>query len=203
MMKYIGLILIALLSLGYLAGEYGAPRDPNKWIGFTKKGNIRALGELALGALSYQVVKAFMKVELTRLGKILVTLVEWGAYALVILYMYSEKATARDYVFILVMAVAVTLSFSHKGIDAKLFDHRLSLWLGKWSLPLYLGHTFYAYHLKLILPENFSNGQKWAAYLLCAVGTSFVIWGLSFGIKKLMPVLMRGIKRLLIKKTNA
>lgn len=202
MMKYIGLLLIALLSLGYLAGEYGAPRDPNKWIGFTKKGNIRALGELALGALSYHIVKAFAKVELTRLGKLVVTVVEWSAYALVILYMYFAKASTRDYFFVLLMAVAVILSFSQKGIDAKLFDNKLSLWLGKWSLPLYLGHTFYAYHLKLVMPETFSGGQKWATYLMCSMGTSFVIWGISLGIKKWTPGMICGAKHLLIKKTD-
>lgn len=203
MMKHVGLPLIVLLSLGYLAGELGSPRDPNKWIGFTKKGNIRALGELALGALSYQVVKAFAKVELTRLGKMLITLVEWCAYVALILYMYYEKATTRDYFFIFVMAVAVTLSFSHKGIDAKLFDNAFCSWLGKWSLPLYLGHTYYTSHLNLVLPETVTKNQKWVIYLACTVVTSFVIWGLSIAVKKLMPMVIRGAKCLLIKKTDA
>lgn len=203
MMKHIGLPLVVVLSLGYLAGEYGEPRNPTKWIGFTTKGNLRALGELALGAISYQVVKAFLKVELSRFGKILVTVAEWCAYILLILYMYYAKATIRDYFFIFVMAVAVMLSFSHKGIDAGLFDNGLCSFLGKWSLPLYLGHTFYAYHLKRVLPEDVTDGQKWLLYLGLTVVTSFAIWGLSIVVKKLMPAVTKSVKRLIIKKTDA
>ena len=197
-MKHIGLPLITLFALGYLAGEYGAPRDPMKWIGFTRKGNLRAIAEISLGAITYQTVKSAGKVEFTTLGKILITAAEWGAYLILILYMYFAKASERDYFFILVMAVAVGLSFSHKGIDADLFDNPVSIWLGKWSLPLYLGHTFYSYHLNRILPASLSGGQKIAVYMSCAVVTSFVIWGLSALTKKIMPKAMQALKKMLI-----
>lgn len=198
MMKYIGLPLIVLLALGYLGGTYDSPRDPLKWIGITKKGNIRAFGEISLGAIMYLVVKAVDKVELTRFGKVLVTVFEWSAYIILILYMYYAGAGGRDYFFLLVMAVAVGLSFSHKGIDAALFDNSVSIWLGKWSLPLYLGHTFYTYNLNKVVPESFTHDQKWVVYLACATATSFLIWGLSIVIKKVFPKVMDVVKSLLI-----
>lgn len=198
MMKHIGLPLITLLVMGYLGGKYAAPRDPLKWIEFTKKGNLRALGEISLGAITYLTVKSVAKVELTRLGKILLTIAEWCAYLVLILYMYFATASGRDFFFLLVMAVAVGISFSHKGIDADFFDNAVSTWLGKWSLPLYLGHTFYAYYLNKVVPAHFSDGQKWGVYLSCAFVTSFVIWGLSALMKKIMPKAMRVLKKLLI-----
>lgn len=200
LMNHIGLPLVALCSLGYLSGKYGAPRDPLKWIEFTMKGNVRALGEIALGAIIYLAVKKTSKLELTKLGKTLVTLAEWSAYILLILYMYHAKATERDYFFVLVMAIAVGLSFSHKGIDADLFDNPVCIWLGKWSLPLYLGHTFYAYHLNKIVPKSVADNQKMVIYLMLAASTSFVIWGLSLAVKSLMPRVLNVLKRLLVKE---
>lgn len=202
MMKHIVLPMIVLLTLGYLGGEYIAPRDPLKWIGFTKKGNIRAMGEIALGALCYQAVKATAKIELTRLGKLLVTVVEWCAYVLLILFMYFMKASGRDYFFLAVMALAVGLSFSHKGIDADFFDKPICIWLGKWSLPLYLGHTFYAYYLNIVVPEYLSDSQKMAIYLALSITTSFVIWGLSLAVKRVMPKVVHAAKNLLIEKAS-
>ena len=198
MMKHIGLPMITLIALGYLGGQYGAPRDPLKWIEFTKKGNVRALGEISLGAITYLGVKAAGKVELTKLGKVLVTVAEWAGYILLILYMYYAKATGRDYFFLLVLAVAVGLSFSHKGIDAELFDNPVCIWLGKWSLPLYLGHTFYAYHLNKVVPKTFTGNQKMAIYMALAIGTSFVIWGLSITVRKVWPKVATALKSALL-----
>lgn len=203
MLKYVVLPLLVILSMGYLAGEFGTPRNPTLWIGFTMKGNIRALAEISLGAVIYHLVKEFQKMQLSWFGKLMVTLVEWAAYVIVIRYMYNEKATERDYFFIVVMAVAVLLSFSHQGIDAKIFDNRFVGWLGKWSLPLYLGHTYYSYHLNKVLPEDTTDITKWVVYGGCTVVTSFAIWGLSVAVKKLTPMVARGTKRLLIKKTDA
>lgn len=202
MMKHIGLPLITLFVLGYLSGQYTAPRDPLKWIVFTKKGTLRALGEISLGAITYLAVKAAEKIELTRLGKIAVTAAEWSAYLLLILYMYFAKASGRDFFFLLVMAVAVGLSFSHKGIDADFFDRPLCSWLGKWSLPLYLGHTFYAYHLNKVVPKVWSPDKKMAVYMICAITTSFVIWGISILTKKYFPKAAQAAKDLLVEKVD-
>ena len=183
-MKNIGLLLIVVLGLGYLGGSFSNPRDPLRWLEFTKKGNVRALAEIALGAMTFVAVQRCRKVELTCAGKWVATLAEWALYLGAILYMYYEKAGSRDYFVLLMIAVAVGLSFSHMGVDAKLFDNGFFGWLGQYSFYLFLGHTFIAQNLNYILPKGFSNGKKIAVYLACAVVTSFVIWGLTVLVKK-------------------
>lgn len=198
-MKHVGLLLIALLGLGYLAGNFGAPRDPLKWVEFTKKGNIRAISELALGALTYVAVQRCRKVELTWAGKTLASLAEWALYAAAIAYMYFEKAGKFDYFALLLLTVAVGLSFSHKGIDAKLFDNVFFAWLGKYSFYLFLGHTFIAQNLNYILPEGYSNDKKMMIYLSCALATSFTLWGLTILVNKVSPKAAALAKRVFIK----
>ena len=202
MMKRLGFPLIAVFAMGYLSGEFSNPRDPVKWIGFTMKGNIRALGEISLGAVLCVLVKMVENVKLTKLGKIMVTLAEWSAYILLVLYMYHAKAGQRDYFFLLVMAVAVGISFSHKGIDADMFDNPICVWLGKWSLPLYLGHTFYAYHLNEVAPKSMTGDQKMAVYMTLAIVTSFAIWGLSVLVKKITPRIAHILNSLLIDRSD-
>jgi len=187
MMMHVGLPLIVLISLGYLSGNYGAPRNLIQWIEFTKKGNIRALGELSLGAMSFCFVNHFKDIRLTKQGKFFVSVIEWGSYIIVILFMYYLKASERDYFFLFIMVLAVTLSFSQKGIDSDFFDKPFFMWLGKYSFYLFLGHTFYAQNLNFILPEAFSDGQKMGIYSILAITTSFGIWGIELAIAKLMP----------------
>ena len=100
---------------------------------------------------------------------------------------------------LLLMAVAVGLSFSHKGIDADLFDNGLFMWLGKYSFYLFLGHTFIAQNLNYILPKGFSNGKKTVVYLACAVVTSFLIWGLTVLVNKCTPKVSALAKRVFVR----
>lgn len=196
-MVHIGLPMIVLFSMGYLAGNFGGTRDPLGWTGFAYKGTIRAMGEIALGTICYRVVKVLDRYDFTRLGKLLITALEWGTHLIVILYMYYEKSSGRDFFFLLVMAIAVALSFSHKGIDARFFDKPFFNWLGQYSFYLFLGHTFYGDRLNLLLPIA-SNNQKKVVYYACAIVTSFVIWGISIAMKKAWPSGARIFKRVLL-----
>jgi len=198
-MKNIGLLLIVVLALGYLGGEFNGPRNPLQWIEFTRKGNVRGLAEIAIGALLFIGVQRFQNARLTCAGKWAVTAAEWLLHIAAILYMYYEKAGSRDFFVLLLMAVAVGLSFSHKGIDADLFDNGLFMWLGKYSFYLFLGHTFIAQNLNYILPKGFSNGKKTVVYLACAVVTSFLIWGLTVLVNKCTPKVSALAKRVFVR----
>ena len=113
--------------------------------------------------------------------------------------MYYEKAGNRDFFVLLLLALAVGLSFSHKGIDAPLFDNGFFMWLGKYSFYLFLGHTFIAQNLNYILPKGFSNNEKVAIYLICAGVTSFVIWGMTILVNKCTPKVSALAKRAFIR----
>lgn len=201
-MVHIGLPLIVVLVFGYLCGAYGAPRNPTMWIGFTYKGNLRALAEISLGAICYQVVKKLSNVSFTNLGRVLLTILEWGLYILVILYMYYCKAGVRDYLFLLFIAAAVSLSFLAKGIDSEWYDRSVFFWLGRYSLPLFLGHTYYAQNLNSLLPVSFTNGQRMIVYMLCTIVTASVIWGVSTFIKTVYPRIKKAVATLLLESSE-
>lgn len=202
MMIHVGAPLAALLLLGYLCGEYGTLRTPTAWIGFTYKGNLRAFAELCLGVLCFQAAKRICTVRFSTIGRVVLTVVEWGLYGALIWFMYTQKAGVRDYFWLAVMAVAVTLSFSARGIDAQWFNKPVFYWLGRFSLPLYLAHTYYAQNLNLILPEEWTAFPRMTVYLACAVATSFAIMAIALAIKKATPAAGRLLRRVFLEDTQ-
>lgn len=194
--------LTALLLLGYLSGNYDSPRTPLQWIGLTYKGNIRAMAELCLGVLCYKACQRLTALQLRKSGKLLVTLLEWCCYIVVIWYMYAKKASQTDYFMLLIMMVGITLSFSHLGIDAPLFDHPFIVALGKFSLPLFLSHTFYAQHLNSLLPGLWSGNRRMAIYLLCSFATAALVKLISMLLVKFRPAISQWVKHLLLEKTE-
>ena len=197
MMTHVVLPLVAVLILGYFCGNKMHPRDPLKWMGFTYKGNLRALAELSIGASLFPLAQRLKDVKLTKTGSILLTVAEWVCYISVLEYMRLEGASRRDYYYILVFAVAVLLSFSGQGIDANWFQGRIVAFLGKFSLSLYLSHYCWSVRVNHFLPEEFSNTQRLVIYFVVSVVTALLIMGLSSLIRRLGKTLK---KPLLVKK---
>jgi peptidoglycan/LPS O-acetylase OafA/YrhL len=112
--------------------------------------------------------------------------------------MFRADNARRECFFILLLFIAICISFSSKGIDSAWFNNRLVFWLGRYSLPLYLSHTYWSQNLNYILPARFTDWERMGVYLLCSVATSFFLWGICALIRKALPKLCSCIKRLLL-----
>lgn len=190
-MTNVVLPLVAVLILGYFCGSKTHPRDPLKWMGFTYKGNLRALAELSIGACLFPLAQRLQGVKFSKIGRVLLTVAEWVCYISIFEYMRTEGASRRDYYYILVFAVAVLLSFSSQGIDAKWFQGRFVAFLGKFSFSLYLAHGCWAKKISVFLPESFSETQRFVIYLVVSVVTALLIMGVSLLIRKLGKTLKK------------
>lgn len=199
MMKHIGLLLIALLLLGYLEKNEANLRTPSKWLGWTYKGNVRAMAELCLGAACYSVVDYLRKLNLTKLAKVLLTVVKWICWIPVLAYMWDSK-WKYDLFMLGIMCIAVMLAFSCQCVDVSLYQNKIVAWLGAFSLPIYLSHFFYACCLPLVLPENMRYRYMLLCYVLCSVVTAFVVMFLAGQIRKHGPKVSAALKARLLEK---
>ncbi len=190
--------VLSLVLLGWFCGNGDSPRNPTGWIGWTYRGNLRALAELGIGIFLYGVVERVKKVDFTVFGRILLTLAEYACYGLFILYMYREKASRMDYFFILLLALGLIISFSQKGIDTVVFDGRFS-WLGRFSFSVYLSHHFYSTNMDKFFPE-LSGNRLLVLYYGLSLGTALVVMGLSDLIRKYGSKLQ--LKRLFVRSTT-
>ena len=165
----------ALLLLGWIYQNYGNLGGPTSWLGFTFKGNVRAFAELCIGALSFNVAKVLSQYSFRKWWRYVLTLIKWGCWILSLYLMYSVRQ-AESFVVILLIAVAITLTFSQQCTDFNLFQNRFVLWLGKISLPIYLNHFYFSCTINKILPKTMSNSYKVIIlFVLTAVASAIVM----------------------------
>ncbi|MBQ7817708.1 MAG: acyltransferase [Oscillospiraceae bacterium] len=173
----------SVLLLGWFCGNVKSPRNPTEWLGWTYKGNIRALAELGLGITLYPIVEKIKKLNFTVFGRILLTAVEYICYAQLLHYMYTSTATRKDFFYLLVYAIALIISFSQMGIDTVVFRGSFFSWLGKFSFPLYLSHHFYSKNIRAFFPD-YSDKRLLVVYYGISVLTALFVMFLSDLIRK-------------------
>ena len=195
MMLWIVIPLTSLCIFGYFYQNYGAPRSPTIWLGWTYKGVLRAFAELGIGCLLYYLSKYIRNIGFNKKGRYLITITETLLYLGVLTYMYVLDVSVCDYFFIVLLAAAVALTFSGIGIDAEFYNNKLAMWLGKFSIPLYLSHSFYATYFSFFVPEGISHGVKLLIYLGMSFATALMVMYVTKYVRKAANELFAGIKK--------
>ena len=146
--------LVTVFILGYLCKRYNKVISPKEWVGFCYKGFLRGLAELALGCICWDICQNISKVDFTKLGAYFLTCLEAGCYLFSIYWMWGHRGSEMDFVIILMLAVAVTVSFSGKSCTYTWFSNEKYSVCGKLSLYIYLGHFCWADNIAVIFPKN-------------------------------------------------
>lgn len=189
--------VIALATLGYLYQNVGNLRGPTDWLGLCYKGLLRAIGELCVGAICWYICQNLKAVRFSRLGKSMLTILELSCYAIMILWCYGHKGSKMDFVMLLLLAVGVTVTFSRQGITADLCNRPAIYFLGKISLPLYLGHNYWSHALPRIYPEQ-TYMQLYPKYVAVTLLTTIVIYWTSKGMRAIAPCFFEKCKKLFL-----
>lgn len=179
--------LLALFLYGYLCQAEGHPRDPIVWLGLCYKGLVRAVAGLCTGVVICMAVRRLKKLApagLTKLGNALAIGAQLLCLILTIRYMAEQEPSEYDYFYMFLLMLLVLLSFAGFGLESVLGNsqrlHRLSAFLGKYSLSLYLGHLYFAQHVNELLPEELYSGKiRMTVYLAAAFANGLLVMGLS------------------------
>lgn len=139
---YIGSTLIVLLLCGYVSNNFSTLTSKGEiWSILATKGTLRAFLELNLGCIIYLIANKIKSYNFTKFGKIFITFVEIGCFIMVIYAnIVIEKIKVYDYIMLLLLTIALSLAFSEKTLELKLFSNKLFYALEKISLPLFLVH---------------------------------------------------------------
>lgn len=200
--KLVIIPVATFLIYGYFAMQTKSIRSPFGWLGFTFRGNLRAFADLGVGIMLYQITEVFKTKRLTALSKLILTAVKYIGIVLLVAYMYFiRKPTIQyDMFLIFVIAVIIGLIFSNQTYGGCMFNNGFFEFLGKFSLPLYLSHYYWANLFKTVLPKSFDKTNATIAYLLISFATAGIVMLLSMLIKKYKP--FSKIKPLFIKQSN-
>ena len=87
-----------------------------------------------------------------------------------------EKAHENyDFIMIAIIAIAVTMAFSEKTLDYKLFRNKVVDYLEKLSLPIYLNHTWIIGLGKNLMPVENAITKNYYKYFAVIVVATILI----------------------------
>ena len=127
---------ISIFLMGYLYNAYSQIIITYTEFTFLSLGLIRAIIEIAIGASLFELTPLVQRLNIHPL---LLTILKWGGYSVVFIYALGYTGRSYDIHVMLWCAVGVLLSFSNVGYTIK--DTKLTRYLGKISLPIYIYHT--------------------------------------------------------------
>ncbi len=165
--KYIAPFL-AIMILGYCVATTGRLTGVMVWTGIVYKSLLRAIGEIALGACGFELVRQLEECVTRTSQKILIAIGEVIVFIGVMAYMIGTFPSEMEIIETIAIFVLVVLAFSGKGLGSSQFNNRLCYALGKLSLPLYLVQLVPIY----IVGEfetDWSNQRKIVAVIISTV----------------------------------
>jgi len=128
-------------------------------------GFMRGLADLTVGALAYRVYEWMEDVELP--GEPLwATLIELGVFLSSALYMY-KNSSRYDFLFIPLFFAFVISVFRGRSVFTRLFDNRLSGWLGRQSYAFFLNNIVVIYPYMYFFPESNIWAMCWFCIPVC------------------------------------
>ena len=150
---------LSMFAIGYLYTTNNSIANWQGWSGICFNGILRALGEISLGASLY-VLSNWLRdkygAKNNKLVKIWFTVIKWFCFAVVFSFAIGLWSTGafnlHAYLF---CAIGIVISFS--GITYCIPESKLSNYLGKISLPIYIFHSIVKYYIvEFIKPESVS-----------------------------------------------
>ena len=128
-------------------------------------GFMRALADMTVGCLAYRAWEWMEDVELPGEG-ILATILEAAVFVASALYMYRCSGKL-DFLFVPLFFAFVISVFRGRSLWTRLFDNRLSAWLGRQSYAYFLNNVVAVYLCMYLFPEAGIGAMIWFCVPLC------------------------------------
>lgn len=195
--------VISVFLIGYLFGSTNRLNDWETFNGFMYLGTLRGISEMALGASLHGLAQALSKRYDWLLNsnkvfpKLFLTLIKVFCY--LIFFMYAKGFNLGKYFSIhalLFVSIGILLSFMGAGYSIP--DNKVTRYLGKISLPIYIFHGLLKNVSPNILPLNAGEDGKLLllaglTVVLCIVLYKLTDW-ISIGLNKLFVSLRKKIE---------
>ncbi|MBE6587280.1 MAG: acyltransferase [Ruminococcaceae bacterium] len=185
---------ISMISLGYLYATKGTLLIWDGWTGFCYEGAIRGIAEISLGAvlfcLSELLTERFKKVITSKniVLKSILTLIKAGFFAILVIYAFGYDLGPNYSIHaLLITAIAVLLSFSDVGYSIP--DSKVTRFLGKLALPIFIFHGFMRWTFHDIYPAEAVTVKMFIFMIVVSIAFSLVMMCLT-------DLIMKGLKAL-------
>ena len=146
-----------LIGFGYWS-NYGIPGPaPYTWVNFTTFGVIRVWLCFSLSLYCYEFMLKIKNLNFNRYGEILLSIIEIVLYISIIICM--QYGFSRNYMFLIILlfSLAVPISISKKSYinSSKIFNNKITEYLGKLSFSIFLiHHPILIFYIKYFQSKN-------------------------------------------------
>lgn len=148
--------ILGIVCIGYLFMSKGVVNHGNAvQLGFLTAGTVRAIGDICLGVLCYRIAGMISNSCKGKFHQNVLSVVGLGAMILACFFMSMVKTPHHQNFIIFLMFVFVCISGSQRSSVSGLYPPKLSLFLGKLSLSLFLSHSSIRW-LMLFISKHYS-----------------------------------------------
>jgi len=157
--KKIFINLIAPFSIIFIYGFYSSKIGTiDVWhqvinLG-VKSGLLRAFAGMCLGCMCYVAYKKIKDIKVSNRVSNMLVIIEVLIFSVVVLLSIFIDHTQYDFILIIFLAIAITISFLENRFVDKILNNKFSIILGKLSYPIYLNHTLIRLIFERYLPNR-------------------------------------------------
>ena len=154
--------VVAVMGYGFMFHMDNALNQSEIWYTIIFKGLLRGLAGMALGAAFYELKLWLDREETPKKNGIAFAEIFGYVAALYLAFFYNGDNTQLQFIFPVVIAPSIAISFSQQSFLGKLFKGKAFTIMGELSLCLYLNHNYLTVWLGDKFPQ-LEKGELWAA----------------------------------------
>lgn len=186
-------VVFPILTLFLLGYEYATKERINlisDWMGFTYFGILRAGSEIALGGTLYYISteitgnEKFRKRAARPLNRTLLTLCKVICFGVPLLFAHKTGfglKFSHNFSLHALLFVALGILLSYSGLGWSIPDCKLTRYLGRISVPIYVFHKLLRMTwLEIMGVEAVSKGYNWIMVIVCMVLSIILMYIVDF-----------------------
>lgn len=185
----------AAIIIGYLIYTEGCLTGVTSWTGICYRSLLRALAEIALGTTAFELSKYMAKRNWSSFQRLILTIAELFCFILTVLLLILTFPEKYEIYALASIFLLVTIAFSEVTYGSKLFNNRIFYFLGKLSLPIYLGQLSAVYIVNYFF-VSYSQKSMIVFTVLFAFAIAAIIYAGGQIIKKILQR-MRKLQKVL------
>lgn len=164
--------LAAIFCTGYVAFTYGNLYYAWEINNLIRAGLIRAIGEMCLGVVAFDVSMYLRKIKITNVGKVISAII--GIFCIISIVCFIQEIIAPPHIsMVYVMAILVVIVYSE--ICFKINSNKIITYLGKVSLCIYLFHMLIINALIVWVGADYVSNNGIEVYII-AITTSILMY---------------------------
>ena len=173
--------VISMVLIGWLIHDFGTVSGASQWDIFGYRCVWRAFAELNAGLFAYETAEFMKRCEWKTGERCVLSLIELLSVAMVIIYGVYDLPGKYDVFAIMGVFLIVTIAFSDVTPGNNVLSNRITSYMGKLSLPMYLNQLFAIYIIRKLM-----NGYSYSAQFSSVLVLTFIVSVLTLLIGDLM-----------------